>query len=140
MFEKELNLAEKMHFSATETIYQFGSYYDGTEHNFSFPCLLLTFDSNINGHELINVIDEMDNFKKKAKMQVYSKGYNFGQWYFILLTEKDIEEGKKGYSECIAFQEGFWLKKHSNKNATQEELIKAGHDSLMKHGYKIRIA
>ena len=136
-----LKALEKAGLHAERKLFSFGSYYDGQQHDFSYPCATVLVPGNLSGKETATLLEKLEKVEKKQGYSVYSKHFDpLDGFHLVLIRNDHIEEGRKGYSETIAFQTGFWMKRHENKNATDAELIKAGHDEMMKHGYSPRNA
>ena len=134
-----LKAIKKAGIQAENRMFSFGSYFDGQQHDFSFPCASVLIPGNLDGHETAMLLEKLERIEKKQGYSVYSKRFDpFDGWHMILIRNDHIEEGRKGYSESIAFQTGFWMKHHENRNASDEELIEAGHAEMIKHGYKVR--
>lgn len=140
MFELLVAL-KKAGIQAENKMFSFASYFDGQQHDFSFPCASVLVPGNLDGHETAKLLEKLEKIEKKHGYSVYSKHYDpFDGWHMVLIRNDHIEEGRKGYSEATAFQYGFWAKYHENKNASDEELIKAGHDEMIKRGYSPKTA
>jgi hypothetical protein len=140
MFEL-LKALKKVGIQAESKLFQFASYFDGQQHDFSFPCAVVLVPGDMNGHDTAAMLEKLEKIERKHGYSTYSKNFDpFDGFHLVLIRNDHIEEGRKGYSESIAFQTGFWMKYHENKNASDKELIQAGHDEMIKHGYKIRIA
>lgn len=131
---------EKAGMSGKIARFCFGSYYDGADHDFEYPAIVIELSRNMNGAELSKKLASVERIEKKCHVSVYDKRLGHDSWYLIIMKNDDIESGRRGYGECVAFQDGFWMKWHENRNASDDELIQAGHDSMIKHGYSVRVA
>lgn len=120
--------------------FSFGHYYDGKDHDFSYPAVVVTIPREFSGKDTAAQLEKLEKIKKKYHVSAYDKRLTFTDWYIVLLNNDDIEQGRKEYSECIAFQYGFWMKRHEKPDASDKELIAAGHAAMQEKGYTIRVA
>lgn len=140
MFEL-LKALKKAGIQAENKTFSFASYFDGQQHDFSFPCASVLVPGNLDGHETVKLLEKLEKIEKKHGYSVYSKNYDpLDGFHLVLIRNDHIEEGRKGYSEATTFQYGFWAKYHENKYASDAELIKAGHDEMIKRGYSPKTA
>jgi len=140
MFEL-MKALKKTGLQAENKMFHFASYYDGLDHDFTFPCAIVSIPVDLSGSDTTAALDKLNKIAKKHNYSVYDKRlvpeYS---WYMVLIRNDHIEEGRKGYSECIAFQYGFWMKRHEKPDASDNELIAAGHAAMIEKGYQIRVA
>ena len=136
MFEKIIENAKKRGIDGTELIFQSGHYYDGTEHGYDYPCAVFVWE-NGNTSELLKTLDFLKDIEKKYKLVKRDHYITPEKYTFIYTTKEHSEKANQAYGRSVCFLEGFWIEKHMNKNATENELIAAGHNSLIKHGYSI---
>lgn len=139
MFEL-LKALKKVGLNAENKIFSFGHYYDGQDHDFSYPCTVVKIPRDLSGSDTAAQLKKLEKIKKKHHVSAYDKRLTFDNWCIILLNNDDIEQGRKEYSECIAFQYGFWMKRHEKPDASDNELIAAGHAAMQEKGYAIRVA
>lgn len=137
---KLMKALKKAGLQTENKMFSFGYYYDGQDHNFSYPCAVVTIPRDLSGSDTAAALDKLHKIAKKHDYSVYDKRITFNGWSMILIRNDNIEQGRKEYGECVAFQYGFWMKHHENKNASDNELIAAGHAAMQEKGYQIRVA
>ena len=137
MFENIIKTAEKNGLTAKEYNLQSGYFYNGKDNVFVYPCITFTCNRDLSGKNLSQQIEIIEKIAKRNKLVKIDNGLTFNYWYMRYTTKENSEKSKEAYSKYIRFSEGFWMKKHNNKEATQEELIAAGNENLIKYGYVI---
>lgn len=139
MFEL-LKSLKKAGLNAENKLFSFGHYYDGLDHDFSYPCAVVTIQRDLSGSDTAAALDKLHKIAKKHDYSVYDKRITCNGWFMILIRNDNIEQGRKEYGECVAFQYGFWMKRHEKPDASDKELIAAGHAAMQEKGYSIRVA
>lgn len=137
MFERIIKLAEKEGLTAKENNYQSGYFFNGKDNCFMYPCITFTFDRDILGKDLAIQLAIIEKIVKRNGLVKMDNGLTFNYLYMRYTTKENSEKSKEAYNKYIRFSEGFWMKRHNNKEATQEELIAAGNENLIKYGYTI---
>lgn len=128
----------KVGLNAENNMFSFGYYFDGKDHDFSFPCAVVRLSHDLSGAELSSSLEKLNKVEKKLGYSTYDKRFTPDGWTLFLIRNDYIEEGRKGYGETIAFRYGFFMKRHEDKNATDDELIAAGHAAMIEKGYAVR--
>ena len=136
--KKLLESLAKVGLNAENTMFSFGHYYDGADHDFSFPCAVVNLSRNLSGADLSRELSKLVMVEKKLGYSTYDKRLTSDSWSIVIMRNDHIEEGRKGYGETVAFQLGFWMKMNQDKSASDDELIAAGHAEMIKHGYQVR--
>lgn len=136
--KKLLDSLAKVGLEAENMMFSFGHYYDGADHNFAFPCAVVKLSRNLSGSDLSKALSDLEKVEKKLGYSTYDKRLTSDSWSLVIMRNDHIEEGRKGYGETVAFQLGFWVKMNENKNASDDELIAAGHAEMIKNGYAVR--
>lgn len=139
MFEL-LKALKNVGLNAENKLFSFGHYYDGQDHDFSYPCAVVTIPRDLSGSNTAAALDKLHKIAKKHNYSVYDKRITCNGWFMVLICNDNIEQGRKEYSECVAFQYGFWMKRHEKPDASDNELIAAGHAAMQEKGYSIRVA
>lgn len=137
MFEKIIKLAEKEGLTAKEYSLSSGYFYNGKDNEYIYPCIVFVSDREITGKELSNNLTIIENIAKRHKLKKIDNKILPGYYCFRYTTANCAEMAAQAYSKAVRFMEGFWNKRHNNKSATQDELIAAGNENLVKHGYTI---
>ena len=137
MFEKIIKIAEKEGLTAKECNMQSGYYWDGNDHVFIYPAITFLHDRSVSGITLSNFLLFLERIAKRYKLVKITFNLQPNHYYYAYTTQENAEKAREAYSKAVCFQEGLFLERYNNKNATSEQLIKAGHDSLVKHGYTV---
>ena len=137
MFERIIKLAEKEGLTAKENNYQSGYFFNGKDNCFVYPCITFTFGRDIPGKDLAGQLAIIEKIVKKNGLVKMDNGLTFNYLYMRYTTKENSEKAREQYGKYIRFSEGFWNKRHNNASATQDELIAAGNENLIKYGYTI---
>ena len=137
MFEKIIKQAKDNGLTAIEKIFCSGHYYDGKEQGYDYPVIVFTCDSEINGKDLSSWLYDVEKIVKKHKLIKRDSRFLPGHYYMAYTTMEHNDKATYAYGKSVCFQEGFFMARYNNKNVTQEQLIQAGHNSLIEHGYTV---
>ena len=137
MFERIIKLAEKEGLTAKENNYQSGYFFNGKDNCFVYPCITFTFGRDIPGKDLAGQLAIIEKIVKKNGLVKMDNGLTFNYLYMRYTTKENSEKAIEQYGKYIRFSEGFWNKRHNNPDVTQDELIAAGNENLIKYGYTI---
>ena len=137
MFERIIKTAENNGLTAKEQSIQTGYFYNGKDNGYIYPCITFICDRDIPGKDLAKQLEMIAKIAKRNKLVKIDSGLTFNYWYMRFTTKENSEKSKEAYGKYIRFSEGFWNKRHNNASATQDELIAAGNENLIKYGYTI---
>lgn len=135
MFDNIVKNAAKKGITAKVYNFQSGYYYDGKDNGYIYPCIIFCCDNK--NQDLSNFIDIVCSIAKRNKLIKIDSVLHHDYAFMRYTTKEHNEKAKQAYSKSICFQHGFFMARYNNKNATDEELIKAGQDELIQHGYTI---
>lgn len=137
MFENIITKAEKNGLTAKTLLFQSGYYYDGKDNGYIYPVVIFTNDRDMSGKDLSTWLYNVEQITKRYKLVKKDSHILPGHYAMMYTAQEHIEKARYAYGKAVCFQEGFFMARYNNKNATEEELIKAGHDSLVRHGYTV---
>lgn len=137
MFENVIKIAENNGLTAKEYNLSSGYFFNGKDNEYIYPCIVFVSDRNITGKELSNNLTIIEKIAKRHKLKKIGSRILSDYYCFRYTTVNHAEKAAQAYSKAVCFLEGFWMKRYNNKEATQEELIAAGNENLIKHGYAI---
>ena len=137
MFEKIIKQAEKNGLTAIEKEFKTGYYFDGKDNGYIYPVIVFTCDSKVNGKDLSSWLNDVLQIAKRHKLVKRDSSMLPGHYYMAYTTIEHNNKATYAYGKSVCFQEGFFMERYNNRNATEQQLITAGHNSLLKHGYTI---
>lgn len=137
MFENIIKIAENNGLTAKEYNISSGYFYNGKDNEYIYPAIVFVSNRNVTGKELSDTLTIIEKIAKRHKLKKIDSRILPDYYCFRYTTTNCAEIAAQAYSKAVCFLEGFWNKRHNNKSATNEELINAGNDNLIKHGYTL---